>query len=134
MNDNQIRFDGVAAYERLMGIWGRLAGEDFLNWLTPAPGQRWIDIGRGNGAFTDLLAQRCVPEEIRGVDPSEAQLKFAPSRHKVGIAHFQRGDAMALPCDDRSFDAAVMALVIWMRPDGSPQNTVSKALDDRADD
>ena len=63
MNDNQIRFDDGAAHERMMGVWSRLASEDFLNWLTPAPGQRWIDIGCGNGAFTELLAQRCAPAE-----------------------------------------------------------------------
>jgi len=28
-----IRFDDGAAYERMMGIWSRRVGEDFLDWL-----------------------------------------------------------------------------------------------------
>jgi ubiquinone/menaquinone biosynthesis C-methylase UbiE len=117
MSETQIRFDDGAAYERMMGVWSRLAGDVFLDWLAPRPGQRWIDIGCGNGAFTELLVQRCAPVEVHGIDPSEAQLSFARSRHTAGIAHFQRGDATALQFDDNSFDAAVMALVIFFVPD-----------------
>jgi ubiquinone/menaquinone biosynthesis C-methylase UbiE len=117
MSENQIRFDDGAAYERMMGVWSRLTGEVFLDWLAPRPGLRWVDVGCGNGAFTELLVQRCAPLEIHGIDPSEGQLRFARSRHTAGIAHFQQGDAMALPFDDNSFDAAVMALVIFFVPE-----------------
>jgi SAM-dependent methyltransferase len=117
MSENQIRFDDGAGYERMMGVWSRLAGDVFLDWLAPSPGLRWVDVGCGNGAFTELLVQRCAPAEIQGVDPSEGQLSFARSRHTAGIARFQRGDAMALPFNDSSFDAAVMALVIFFIPE-----------------
>jgi ubiquinone/menaquinone biosynthesis C-methylase UbiE len=117
MSENQIRFDDGAAYERMMGVWSRLAGEVFLDWLAPGPGLRWVDVGCGNGAFTELLAQRCAPTQIQGVDPSEGQLSFARSRHTAGVAQFRQGDARALPFDDSSFDAAVMALVIFFVPD-----------------
>jgi len=117
MTENQIRFDDGAAYERMMGIWSRLAGEVFLDWVAPPHGLRWVDIGCGNGAFTELLVDRCVPTEVQGIDPSEAQLGFARTRHKAGIAQFQQGDAMHLPFPDRSFDAAVMALVIVFVPE-----------------
>jgi len=117
MSENQIRFDDGAGYERMMGVWSRLAGDVFLDWLAPSPGLRWVDVGCGNGAFTELLVQRCAPAEIEGVDPSEGQLSFARSRHTAGIARFQRGDAMALPFTDNSFDAAVMALVIFFVPE-----------------
>jgi ubiquinone/menaquinone biosynthesis C-methylase UbiE len=117
MSDNQIRFDDGASYERMMGAWSRLAGMVFLDWLTPGPGLRWVDVGCGNGAFTELLVERCAPVEIYGVDPSEGQLSFARSRHAAGIARFQQGNAMALPFADDSFDAAVMALVIFFLPD-----------------
>ena len=116
MPEPQIRFDDGAGYERMMGKWSRLAGEVFLDWLQPPTGLRWIDVGCGNGAFTELLAERCAPAEIQGVDPSEAQLAFARARHSVGIAHFGQGDAMALPFADNSFDAAAMALVIFFVP------------------
>jgi SAM-dependent methyltransferase len=117
MAEPQIRFDDGAGYERMMGTWSRLAGEVFLDWLKPPSGLRWIDVGCGNGAFTELLAERCAPAEIQGIDPSEAQLAFARSRHSAGVAHFRHGDAMALPFPDRSFDAAVMALVIFFVPE-----------------
>jgi hypothetical protein len=42
---DQIRFDDGAAYERYMGEWSRLAGETFLDWLAPASGLRWLDVG-----------------------------------------------------------------------------------------
>jgi len=113
----EIRFNDGAAYERMMGVWSRLAGEVFLDWLAPAPGWRWIDIGCGNGAFTELLVERCAPREVQGIDPSEAQLAFARSRPAAQVAEFRQGSAMALPFPDRSFDAAVMALVIFFVPD-----------------
>ena len=119
MTENQIRFDDGAGYERMMGIWSRLAGAVFLDWVAPPSGLRWVDIGCGNGAFTELLVERCAPAEVQGVDPSEAQLAFARTRHTAGIAQFQLGDAMALPFPDRSFDAAVMALVIFFVPEPS---------------
>jgi ubiquinone/menaquinone biosynthesis C-methylase UbiE len=117
MSENQIRFDDGAGYERMMGVWSRLAGDVFLDWIAPAPGQRWVDVGCGNGAFTERLVQRCAPVEIQGIDPSEGQLKFARARHTAGIARFQLGDAMALPFGDDSFDAAAMALVIFFVPE-----------------
>src|SRR6201995_1762203 len=100
-----------------MGVWSRSAGQIFLDWLSPETGLRWIDVGSGNGAFTDLLLQRCMPGEVQGIDPSEAQLAFARSRPGAKGATFRRGDAMALPFDDDRFDAAVMALVIFFVPE-----------------
>lgn len=117
MTEQTIRFDDGAAYERGMGVWSRLAGEVFLDWLDAAPGQRWIDVGCGNGAFTELLTQRCAPGEVQGVDPSEAQLAFARTRLPAQAATFLQGDAMALPFDTARFDAAIMALVIFFVPD-----------------
>ena len=117
MAEPNIRFDDGAEYERMMGTWSRLAGEVFLDWLAPPAGLRWIDIGCGNGAFTELLVARCAPAEVHGVDPSEGQLAFARNRPGAPIATYARGDAMALPCEAGRFDAAVMALVIFFVPD-----------------
>ena len=117
MAQEPIRFDDGAAYERGMGSWSRLAGQIFLDWLAPSPGLRWIDVGCGSGAFTELLVQRCAPAEIQGIDPSEAQLTFARTRAAARDAKFLQGDATALPFEDGRFDAAVMALVIFFVPD-----------------
>jgi SAM-dependent methyltransferase len=117
MAEDRIRFEDGAGYERMMGTWSRLAGEVFLDWIAPRPRLRWIDVGCGNGAFTELLVERCAPAQVQGVDPSDAQLAFARSRPAARQADFQQGDAMALPFADRQFDAAVMALVIFFVPD-----------------
>jgi ubiquinone/menaquinone biosynthesis C-methylase UbiE len=117
MVQSQIRYNDGAAYERMMGAWSRIAGEIFLDWLTPEPGLRWIDIGCGSGAFTELLVERCAPAEVQGIDPSEAQLSFARARPAGRMAKFHRGDALALPFGKGNFDAAVMALVIFFVPD-----------------
>ena len=112
MAEQQIRFDDGASYERMMGVWSRLVGDIFIDWLAPRSGLRWIDIGCGNGAFTELLVDRCAPAEVQGIDPSEGQLAFARTRPAARVAVFSRGDAMALPFAEDRFDAVVMALVI----------------------
>ena len=120
MAQDPIRFDDGAAYDRGMGSWSLLAGQVFLDWLSPASGLRWLDVGCGSGAFTELLLQRCAPADMQGIDPSEAQLAFARTRPGARGATFLQGDAMALPFQDGRFDAAVMALVIFFVP-GSGQ-------------
>jgi SAM-dependent methyltransferase len=117
MTEQQIKFDDGGAYERYMGDWSQRVGRAFLDWLAPAPGLRWVDVGCGNGAFTELLVDRCAPAGISGVDPSDAQLDFARKRPAGRLAKFERGDAMTLPFPDASFDAAVMALVIFFVPE-----------------
>jgi ubiquinone/menaquinone biosynthesis C-methylase UbiE len=117
MGEPQIRFEDGAAYERMMGKWSQLAGSVFLDWLQPANGLRWIDVGCGNGAFTELIVERCSPVEIQGIDPSEGQLSYARSRPASHLAKFQRGDALSMPFPEQAFDVAVMALVIFFVPD-----------------
>jgi SAM-dependent methyltransferase len=114
---NQIRFDDGAAYERYMGRWSQLAGELFLEWLAPPTGLRWLDVGCGNGAFTEMLVERCAPVSVQGIDPSEGQLAYARTRPAARIAQFSQGDAMAQPFPDDTFDVAVMPLVIFFVPD-----------------
>jgi len=117
MTEQQIRFDDGASYERMMGVWSKLAGTVFLDWMKPATGSRWVDVGCGNGAFTELIFSRFAPSTVDGIDPSEAQLEFARARPGTRAAKFQLGDAMALPFAEDSFDVAVVALVIFSVPD-----------------
>src|SRR6476659_9660853 len=95
MEMQPIRFDDGDAYERLMGVWSGIVGLPFLDWLSPAPEQRWADIGCGNGAFTNLMLQRCAPATVHGIDPSDGQLAYARTRPGVEGAVFQQGNAMA---------------------------------------
>jgi ubiquinone/menaquinone biosynthesis C-methylase UbiE len=113
----QIRFDDGAAYEDFMGRWSRSAGETFLDWLAPLPQLQWVDVGCGNGAFTELLVTNYSASRVQGIDPSSGQIEFARKRLPTTSATFQVGDAMSLPFADASFDAAVMALVIFFVPE-----------------
>ena len=117
MTAEPFRFDDGAAYERHMGTWSRFAGDVFLDWLAPQPALRWVDVGCGNGAFSERIVERFKPTEVQGIDPSEGQLAFARTRPAARLAKFRQGDAMALPFPDSSFDMAVMALVIFFVPD-----------------
>jgi SAM-dependent methyltransferase len=117
MANDSIRFDDGAAYEQFMGKWSQLAGKIFLDWLAPKTGLRWLDVGCGNGAFTEMLIEHCAPVLVEGIDPSEPQLAYARTRSRSPIAHFRIGDAMALPFANGAFDAAVMPLVIFFVPE-----------------
>lgn len=117
MAQNEIRFDDGEAYERYMGKWSQLAGEQFLKWLAPKSGLRWLDVGCGNGAFTEMLAERHAPSEIHGIDPSVQQLAYARGRPALQAAQFRQADAMALPFAENTFDVVVMPLVIFFVPD-----------------
>jgi len=48
-------FTDGEAYERLMGRWSRLVAEAFLDWLDVPNDLTWLDVGCGNGAFTEEL-------------------------------------------------------------------------------
>jgi SAM-dependent methyltransferase len=100
-----------------MGEWSQLAAETFLDWLAPRPALRWLDVGCGNGTFTERLVERCAPISVQGIDPSEEQLAFARTRPASRVAQFRQGDAMAQPFPDDTFDVAVMPLVIFFVPD-----------------
>jgi len=101
-------------------------GSVFLDWLAAPPGLKCIDVGCGNGAFTELLVERCAPTSVNGIDPSEAQLDFARKRPAARLAKFDCGDAMALPFPGDAFDAAIMALVIFFVPD--PAKSVAEMV------
>src|SRR3569833_901522 len=53
MADPIIRFDDGAGYEKFMGTWSRMVGDVFIDWLAPAKGLKWVDVGCGNGDFTE---------------------------------------------------------------------------------
>jgi ubiquinone/menaquinone biosynthesis C-methylase UbiE len=117
MTQPSLNFNDGASYERMMGRWSQIAGLQFLDWLAAPSSLRWLDVGCGNGAFTELVANGCAPSSIDGIDPSEGQLAYARARGMGAHVSFVQGNAMALPFADNTFDIAVMALVMFFVPD-----------------
>jgi ubiquinone/menaquinone biosynthesis C-methylase UbiE len=117
VSETQNLFPDGKAYERLMGRFSQVAGREFLDWLDAPRNLRWIDVGCGNGAFTEVLIARCAPAAVTGVDPSDGQIAYARTRPGTQSAEFRIADAQSLPFADASFDAASMALVISFIPD-----------------
>jgi ubiquinone/menaquinone biosynthesis C-methylase UbiE len=118
MNNETIRFDDGAAYELMMGRWSVLVGERFIDWIGVRQGARWLDIGCGNGAFTQLLVERGAPSDVQAFDTSAGQLDYARSRlPATAPVTWTQSDAMRLPVPDAAADAAVMALVLFFVPE-----------------
>lgn len=113
----EVRFSDGASYDRMMGPWSRSVGQLFLEWLDPAPGLDWVDVGCGSGAFTSLVIERCRPSSILGIDPSQAQLDYALQRGLPPTARFELADATSLPVANHSVDVTVAALVVHFMPD-----------------
>jgi len=120
---DQLFSDGEI-YERLMGCWSRLVGKTFLAWLDTPKNLQWLDVGCGNGAFTEELIAHCAPTKVVAMDPSDDQLAYARTLPGAKIADFRVGDAQDLPFADASFDVAIMALVISFLRD--PAKAVSE--------
>src|SRR6516164_3399108 len=84
MDKAELFTDGEA-YERMMGRWSRLVSETFLAWLDLPKGLRWLDVGCGNGAFTEEIIARCAPATVMAIDPSNAtRLRADTARSEDG--------------------------------------------------
>ncbi len=115
MAETQVAFNDADAYERYMGRWSRAAGEKFLAWLAPPKNMRWLDLGCGTGAFTELILKNCAPASVTGVDPAPAQVEHA--KKNFPSADFRVGNSMELPFKDHEFDVVASALVLHFIPD-----------------
>ncbi|MEO6929836.1 MAG: class I SAM-dependent methyltransferase [Casimicrobiaceae bacterium] len=98
-------------YERYIGRWSLLVADALLDWLDPAPGLRWLDVGCGTGAVCAAIRDQCAPAELTGIDPSQGFLATARTRLPTD-ATFRIGDAMHIPCESAQFDVIVSALVL----------------------
>lgn len=105
------------AYEPYVGRWSRAVARQFLAWLAVPPGGRWLDVGCGTGALSEIILAVTFPTEVVGIDPSAGYVAYARRRLPHPRARFEVGDARALPVPTAIFDAAVAGLVLNFVPD-----------------
>jgi ubiquinone/menaquinone biosynthesis C-methylase UbiE len=117
MADTTIHFTDGAAYDRLMAPWSRAVGKQFVAWLGLTPGLRWLDVGCGTGAFTELLLAEANPHHVSAVDPAADQIAYARTKPAAKRVDFHQAGAQKLPFASGEFDVAAMALVITFVPD-----------------
>jgi demethylmenaquinone methyltransferase / 2-methoxy-6-polyprenyl-1,4-benzoquinol methylase len=83
------------------------------------PGDRLLDVATGTGKVAADLHDRARPDgSVLGVDISPAMIRIAARRFvdRPGL-EFVVGDALALPTEDASFDAATIAFGMRNLPD-----------------
>lgn len=107
------------AYEHYVGRWSRPVGQMFLDWLSPASGLRWADVGCGTGALTETVLQQSNPEYIVGIDPSEGFVELAKTGVTDERAEFRIGGGLSLPLEEDKVDIVVSGLVLNFIPDKS---------------
>lgn len=103
-------------YEHYVGRWSRRVAPAFVDWLSAAPGRRWLDVGCGTGALCAAIVDHCSPSSVSGVEPSEGFLETA-RKSLSAHATFYRGSATAIPLQDASIDVVVSGLVLNFVPD-----------------
>lgn len=104
-------------YESYMGRWSRLVAREFLAWLAVAPGQRWLDVGCGTGALTQMILTAAEPSAVTGIDPSAGFIAYAQASTPDARARFMVGDAQSLPAEPAAYDAAVSGLALNFVPE-----------------
>ena len=108
---------GGDLYEAYMGRWSRLVAPEYVGWLGPPDGARWLDVGCGTGVLTQAVLDGCAPASVLGVDPSDGFVADARKRVADPRASFEVADAESLPVDPGSVDVVVGGLVLNFVPD-----------------
>jgi SAM-dependent methyltransferase len=124
MSDKSNIWASGDAYEPYVGRWSRLVAREFIRWLNVPSGKRWLDIGCGTGALSQMILDLAAPHEVKGIDQSPGYVEYARKRIKHDAASFDVGDAQALLFEDAVFDTVVSGLVLNFVPD--PQRMVSE--------
>jgi ubiquinone/menaquinone biosynthesis C-methylase UbiE len=101
----------VDPYDNFMGRWSRLVAPAFIQWLSPPPGLKWLDVGCGSGALSEAALNHCAPAELTAIDQSDDFVRGVQER-LGNLVHGRVGDAIALPVEDNSVDHTVSGLVL----------------------
>lgn len=105
------RWGEAGPYELYVGRWSRRVAAEFIRWLAVKPDADWADIGCGTGALTHTILN-CNPRSVHAIDKSPGFVGFASANISDVRARFSVADAIALPLETASCDAAVSGLVL----------------------
>jgi SAM-dependent methyltransferase len=111
------KWETASLYEPFIGRWSRLVADRFLDWLTPAPKVRWLDVGCGTGALTEAILRSAMPALVCGVDPSNDYVQFAIRRIVDVRARFLVANAEDLSDAAGAYDYVVSGLSLNFLPD-----------------
>lgn len=103
-------------YQRFMGRWSALVAAEFLRWLPGFSGARWLDVGCGTGALSELILNLQAPAEVLGVDSSPDFVQYARDSHSDPRMRFDAAQAELLPAESGYFDFTVSGLVLNFIP------------------
>jgi len=96
----------------------RIGQQEFsilLKLFSPKAGQSLLDVGCGTGYFSQRFQQLGL--HVTGLDPDSAMIEFAKT--KESRVKYIKGDALALPFADNSFDycSAITSLCFIAEPE-----------------
>ena len=95
-----------------MGRWSRAVASAFINWLSPRPGLRWLDVGCGTGALAMAIVQAADPEQVTGCDPSLPFITYARARNGDSRLSYQAATLENLPQVTGGYGVVVSGLVL----------------------
>ncbi|HUC49534.1 MAG TPA: class I SAM-dependent methyltransferase [Xanthobacteraceae bacterium] len=112
------------AYENYVGRWSRPVAAAFVDWLGLPAHRRWLDVGCGTGALTEIILSHAAPTDVTGIDSSEGFIAHARRHLRDPRVNLQLGNAEAMPFPEGTFDAVVSGLVVNFVP--HPQNAIAE--------
>lgn len=94
----------------------RLWKDAMMDWLSPRPGQRLLDVAGGTGDVAFRFLKRAPVSSAVVLDMTESMLvegrKRAEAEHQADRLNWVVGDAMALPLPSNSFDTYTISFGI----------------------
>jgi len=126
MNDLKDSWASGNAYDVFIGRWSRLVAKEFIRWLEPPTGLRWLELGCGTGALTSALIELTAPTSVLAGDPSESLLSLARKHIVDPRVTFVAASSGNYPPPTDPFDACVFGLVLNFIPD--PQSAIESIM------